>query len=118
MARTADPRSVSRKVSTTAAARKRRTFLYRALPIAVLCLGGLTTPWMLISNGSFQQIERLRTEHKTVKAEISRLTKRVGFLKARAEALKTDPVAVERAARDQFGLVRKTEVVYHFREKH
>ncbi len=118
MARKVDPRSVSRNVSTTVAARKRRNFLYRGLPLALLCFGGLSTAWLSFSQGKFGQIEKLKSEHKSVQLEISRLTKRIEFLSARAEALKSDPVAAERAARDQLGLVRQTEVVYHFSEQH
>ena len=117
MARKLDPRSVSRNVSTTVVARKRRNLLYRGLPLALLCFGVLSTSWLLFSQGKFSQIEKLKSEHKAVELEISRLTSRIEFLKARAEALKNDPIAVERAARDQLGLVRQTEVVYHFSER-
>ena len=46
--------------------------------------------------------------------EISRLSKRIHELRARTEAVRTDPLEVERVARDKLGLVRRTEVVFQF----
>lgn len=71
-------------------------------------------PILLLSTGGMQRLERLDAERETVELEISRLTKRVEHLRFRAKALKEEPAAVERSARDELGLLRRTEIVFHF----
>ena len=110
-------RPLVKERTASRAARQRRLLLQRALPVAVLGLGIFAMPVMLISEGGLSRLDSLAEERETVKLEISRLTKRIDHLSARADGMKNDPAAVERAARDQLGLVRRTEVVFHFREK-
>lgn len=106
--------SIARKSSSTARARLRRATIQRILPIFVLALGVVGMPTLLLSSGGLGRLGRLKSEHKTVELEISRLAKRVEYLRVRADSLKDDPTAIERSARDQLGLVRRTEVVFHF----
>jgi|SRR5690606_4930013 len=106
--------SVARKVVPTVRARLRRATVQRVLPLLVLALGVIGMPTLLFSSGGLAQLDRLKTEGETVELEISRLTKRVEHLRVRAAELKADPQAIERSARDQLGLVRRTEVVYYF----
>lgn len=56
-----------------------------------------------------QRAEVLRREMEELRAENSRLTSEIG-------ALKTDPRAIERLAREQLGLARPGEVVFILRE--
>lgn len=106
--------SVSRPLSTNAQARKRRAAVQRLLPAAVLAVGLIGTPMLLVSSGGLGRLEELQKERSTVELEISRLGKRIEHLRARTQAIRTSPDAVERAARDELGLVRRTEVVYQF----
>lgn len=71
-------------------------------------------PALLLSSGGLARLERLQTERETVELEISRLNKRIDHLRSRAQAVKHDPRAVERSARDELGLLRRTEIVFHF----
>lgn len=56
-----------------------------------------------------QRAEVLRQEIEELRAENSRLTSEIA-------ALKTDPRAIERVAREQLGLARPGEVVFILRE--
>ncbi len=109
-----ETKSVARPANSSAQARRRRAALQRILPLSVLALGLVGMPTLLLTGGGLSRLERLETEQKTVELEISRLNKRIEFLRSRAHALKTDPEAVERSARDELGLIRRTEIVFHF----
>ena len=112
-----DTQSVARGGSNSARARRRRAAIQRVLPLSVLALGILGMPALLLSSGGVGRLERLKSERETVELEISRLGKRIDHLRFSAQELKTDPKAVERSARDELGLLRRTEIVFHFEEK-
>lgn len=107
-------RSVARPILNSMAARRRRAALQRALPLIVLALGVVGMPALLLSSGGLQRLERLKAERETVKLEISRLSKRIEQLRSGSQAAKSEPAAVERSARDELGLIRRTEIVFHF----
>lgn len=109
-------RSVARSVSTSANARRRRAAIQRVLPLAVLALGLIGMPTLLMTTGGLGRLGRLQAERATVELEISRLNERIHQLRASAAALKDDPQEVERSARDELGLLRRTEIVFHFDE--
>lgn len=109
-------RSVARKLSTSASARSRRAALQRILPLAVLSLGLIGMPTLLITNGGLGRLSRLQAERDAVRLETSRLKKRIVELKAAAQDIKHDPRAVERSARDELGLLRRSEIVFHFEQ--
>jgi len=106
--------SSSRTRSTSVSARRFRAGLQRILPLIVLGVGAIGTPWLLISIGGTTRLAQLEAEREEVELEISRLTKRIHELRARTEAVRSDPLEVERVARDKLGLVRRTEVVFQF----
>ena len=87
----------------------------RLLPLALLVFSGISAPTLLFRSGGLERLERLEDEKSQVDLEISRIRERIHFLEKKAEALRTDPAYVERVARDRLGLVRQTEVVFHFR---
>lgn len=107
---------MSRAVSTSAAARERRALVQRALPLLLLGVAIIAVPAMLLSSSGLFRLERLETEREAAQLEMSRLGKQVEVLRARVAEIKSDPDAVERVARDQLGLVRQTEVVFHFQK--
>jgi cell division protein FtsB len=82
----------------------------------VLLLGIVGMPTLLIAHGGVARLHRLKSEQIAVKTEISRLGKKIVQLRAASDALKHDPMAVERSARDELGLVRRTEIVFHFEQ--
>lgn len=89
-------------------------FLQRVLPLGILCLAVVVVPFMIFSPEGLQRLERLEHERTLADDEISRLSQEIRELRAEVAALNESPAAVERVARDELGLVRKTEVVFQF----
>ena len=82
--------SSSRARSTSVSARRFRAGLQRILPLIVLGVGAIGTPWLLISIGGTTRLAQLEAEREEVELEISRLTKRIHELRARTEAVRSD----------------------------
>jgi cell division protein FtsB len=89
-------------------------FAQRVLPLAVLAVATISVPVMMLSPTGLPRLRNLEEERQQVTAEISRLGAQITALRAEVSRIKTDPAAVERAARDELGLVRTTEVVFQF----
>jgi cell division protein FtsB len=88
-----------------------REALRRLLPAAVLALGALGAPTLLVGSGGISRLKTLEAERSKVEGEILRARTRIEELRATAQAVKRDPATLERVARDQLGLVRATEMV-------
>jgi cell division protein FtsB len=86
----------------------------RLLPIAILCATAALVPVLVWSDAGLPKLSRLRMERDAVREKSSRLELEIRQLQAEVERIKTDPVAVERTARDELGLIRQTEVVFQF----
>lgn len=91
-------------------------FAQRALPLAVLTLAAIAVPVLMLSPTGLPRLRNLEDERRRANEEISRLSSQINGLRAEVARIKTDPAAVERAARDELGLVRATEVVFQFSE--
>jgi cell division protein FtsB len=109
-------KSLSRPLSSSAEARRGRAAIQRILPLMVLLVGIVGMPTLLIAHGGLARLARLKVEQRSVQSEISRLNKRITQLRAATNDLKEDPAAIERSARDELGLLRRTEVVFHFEQ--
>lgn len=86
----------------------------RVLPLAVLILAVVAVPVMVLSPTGLKRLQNLRAEREKSDTEISRLSQELRQLRAEVQRIKADPGAVERVARDELGLVRRTEVVFQF----
>jgi cell division protein FtsB len=87
-------------------ARQRKTwFLFVALLAA---FGGL----MAFDPEGLQRQRRLRAEVARLAAENAAIAAENARLAAEARALRTDPAALERAAREELRFVRPGEVIY------
>ena len=91
-------------------------FVQRVLPLAVLALAAISVPMLMLSATGLPRLQGLRDEKVRADDEVSRLSQEIWELRAEVARIKDDPAAVERAARDELGLVRRTEVVFQFRE--
>ncbi|HXK17432.1 MAG TPA: septum formation initiator family protein [Polyangiaceae bacterium] len=89
-------------------------FAQRVLPLAVLAVATVSVPCLMLSPTGLPRLRNLEEERRRANDEISRLGSQIGGLRAEVARIKTDPAAVERAARDELGLVRTTEVVFQF----
>lgn len=90
--------------------------LDRVLPLAVLVLAVVAVPVMMFSSSGFPRLNALRRERLQAQQQTARLTQEIHELRAAVDRIRRDPAAVERAGRDQLGLVRRTEVVFQFED--
>jgi len=91
-------------------------WLERVLPLGILGLAVVAVPVMIFSPAGLSRLAQLEEERERADAEISRLSQEIRELRAEVAAVRERPQAIERVARDELGLVRKTEVVFHFDE--
>ena len=91
-------------------------FAQRVLPLLVLTVAVVSVPFLMLSPTGLPRLRNLEEERRRANEEISRLGSQITGLRAEVSRIKSDPAAVERAARDELGLVRTTEVVFQFSE--
>ncbi|MGO8998785.1 MAG: FtsB family cell division protein [Polyangiaceae bacterium] len=89
-------------------------FLERALPIGILALAIFGVPILILAPEGLPRMRALERELSDVTAENDALRRSVTDLRGDVKRLRDDPAAVERIARDQLGLVRKSEIVFQF----
>ena len=95
---------------------EQRQFVERVLPLSILVVALVSVPLMIWSPTGLPRLEKLRLEKAQSELAASRLSAEIRQLRAEVERVKTDPSHVERAARDQLGLVRRTEIVFQFEQ--
>ncbi len=91
--------------------------LLRGLPLAILTMALVSVPVLLLEPQGLPRMRALEKELAGVQAENAELRRDVGKLRADVKELRENPTAVERIAREQLGLVRKSEVVFQFDRK-
>jgi cell division protein FtsB len=72
---------------------------------------------LLLEPQGMPRMRSLETELGGVETENAELRRDVGRLRTEVKELRENPTAVERIAREQLGLVRKSEVVFQFDKK-
>lgn len=91
-----------------------RALAPRALPATILALAVVSVPAMILRPEGLPRMRAVEKELAGVQAENRSLKRDVGDLKIEVKHLRDDPAAVEHIARDQLGMVRKSEVVFQF----
>lgn len=91
-----------------------RTTLPRALPAAILAVAATSVPVLVLRPDGLPRMRSVDKELASVQAENRGLRRDIGDLKVEVRRLRDDPAAVEHIARDQLGMVRKSEVVFQF----
>jgi cell division protein FtsB len=89
-------------------------FCERLLPLALLATAVLGVPVLIVQPAGLPRLRTLSAEFSQVEAENEQIRRQVEALRNRVQRLREDPVAVERIARDELGLVRSSEVVFQF----
>jgi cell division protein FtsB len=79
-------------------------------------MAAISVPMLMLSATGLPRLQGLREEKVRADEEVSRLSQQIWELRAEVARIKDDPAAVERAARDELGLVRRTEVVFQFHD--
>ncbi len=88
--------------------------LLRGLPLAVLTMAVVAVPVLLFEPQGLPRMRGLEKELAGVQTENTELKRDIGKLRTDVKELRESPQAVERIAREQLGLVRKSEVVFQF----
>jgi cell division protein FtsB len=88
--------------------------LERTLPIGMLTLALVAVPVLVLEPAGLPRLRALQKELDAVSAENDELRRDVVHLRVEVRDLRDDPAAVERIARDQLGMVRKSEIVFQF----
>jgi cell division protein FtsB len=91
--------------------------LLRGLPLAVLTVSLIAVPVLLLEPQGLPRMRSLETELSGVQNENAELRRDVGKLRGEVKDLRENPTAVERIAREQLGMVRRSEVVFQFEKK-
>lgn len=86
----------------------------RALPLLVMAVAIVCVPVMILSPQGLPRLRSLSEELSDVQRENQELRRQIGKLEVKVRQLRDEPAAVERIARDELGLVRKSEVVFQF----
>lgn len=89
----------------------------RGLPLAVLTISIIAVPVLVLEPEGMPRMRALEKELKDVENENAELRRDVSRLRTEVKDLRENPTAVERIAREQLGLVRKSEVVFQFDKK-
>ena len=89
----------------------------RGLPLAVLTVSLIAVPVLVLEPQGMPRMRALEKELSNVEAENAELRRDVARLRTEVKDLRENPAAVERIAREQLGLVRKSEVVFQFEKK-
>ncbi len=86
------------------------------LPLGLLVTSVVLVPVRMLDAQGLPRYRALKDELRHVERDNERLAREVAALGREVEALKSDPAAVERLARDELGMVREHEVVFQFPE--
>ncbi|HEX8794929.1 MAG TPA: septum formation initiator family protein [Polyangiaceae bacterium] len=89
-------------------------FLQKTLPIAMLSVALVAVPVLILEPEGLPRLRSLNKELDQVQSENDELRRDIGTLRVEVTQLRDDPAAVERIARDELGMVRKSEVVFQF----
>ena len=80
----------------------------------MLTVSLVTVPVLVLEPQGIPRMRALEKELSGVQAENAELRRDVAKLRTEVKDLREDPQAVERIAREQLGLVRKSEIVFQF----
>jgi len=80
----------------------------------MLSLAIVAVPVLVLQPQGLPRLRALEKELDGVNTENDELKREVNRLRIEVGRLRDDPSAVERIARDELGMVRKSEVVFQF----
>jgi cell division protein FtsB len=86
------------------------------LPFAMLVCAIVAVPLRILAEEGLPRYRALQSEQVDLDAQNERMRREVRDLQREVEALRSDPGAIERIARDELGMVRPGEVIFQFNE--
>lgn len=84
------------------------------LPFGLLVTAIVAVPLRILDEQGLPRYDALRQELREVEAANERLEREVRDLSREVHALRNDPLAIERIARDELGMIRGNELVFQF----
>ena len=87
---------------------RRRQVVWAAVVVALVLAAG-----SLSAEGGFRRYAKLQRDLQTLEERNARLTAENTRLKREVARVRSEPAAIERAAREQLGLVRPGEIVFN-----
>lgn len=89
-----------------------RRWLVRLLVVALLALGLGTLPLQIFGERGLTRYRRLQKEHRSLAVRNQRLARDIRQMELEVRRLRDDDVTLERAARDDLGMVRAGELIF------
>ncbi|MCA9575620.1 MAG: septum formation initiator family protein [Polyangiales bacterium] len=86
------------------------------LPFIMLVSAIIAVPARILAEEGLPRYRALQAEQVDLDAQNERMRREVRDLQREVQALRTDPFAIERIARDELGMVRPGEVIFQFNE--
>lgn len=86
------------------------------LPFAILLVAIVTVPAKILDYRGLPRMRALEAQLERVRTENARVEREVHALQRQVDALRVDPRALERVARDELGMLRQGELVFQFPE--
>jgi cell division protein FtsB len=80
----------------------------------MLALAVVAVPVLVLQPEGLPRLRSLQKELNQVDDENAELKRDIARLRVEVQHLRDDPAAVERIARDELGMVRRSEVVFQF----
>jgi cell division protein FtsB len=84
------------------------------MPFGLLVYAMVSVPVRILSENGLPRYRRLHEQLSRIRDENVSLTHDISRLNREIEALRNDPEAIERIARDELGLVQPGEIVFQF----
>jgi cell division protein FtsB len=87
------------------------------LPFALLVFAIVFIPLRMLDAQGLPRYRALKSELSNVEETNTRMRQELRELSASVDALRTDPAAIERIARDELGMLKPGEIVFQFGER-
>ena len=84
------------------------------LPFGLLVLSIVSVPLAILDEQGLPRYRALKSELADVRRVNERMRRDVEDLQREVAALRSDPEAIERIARDELGMVRDDEILFQF----
>lgn len=84
------------------------------LPFALLTFSTIVVPLRMLDEEGLPRYRALRAELRRVRQSNERVRREVRDMKRAVEDLRSDPVTIERIARDELGMLRQDELLFQF----
>jgi cell division protein FtsB len=84
------------------------------MPLGLLVYALVSVPVRILSEEGLPRYRRLSEQLQRLRSQNVELARNIERLNREVNALRSDPAAIERIARDELGLVQRGEIVFQF----